>query len=39
MNEQFFLCVLEDFFRWVRVSAPAGCSPRGLGGAECPFKG
>jgi hypothetical protein len=26
-------------FRWVRASAPAGCSPRGLGGVVCLLRG
>jgi hypothetical protein len=33
---------LFDFtktIRWVRTSAPAGCSPRGLEGMSYPFKG
>jgi hypothetical protein len=30
---------LEKTIRWVRASAPAGCSPRGLGGMSYPFKG
>jgi hypothetical protein len=31
--------VLKKAVRWVRASAPAGCSPRGLGGMSYPFKG
>jgi hypothetical protein len=34
-----FLCFLEETVRWVRASAPTGCSPRGLGGMSYPFKG
>jgi hypothetical protein len=30
---------LGEVIRWVRVSALAGCSPRGLGGMSYPFKG
>jgi hypothetical protein len=33
------LFVLKEAIRWVRASAPAGCSPRGLGGMSYPFKG
>jgi hypothetical protein len=29
---------LEETIRWVCASAPAGCSPRGLGGMSYPFK-
>jgi hypothetical protein len=32
----FFGCIL---FRWVRTSAPAGCSPRGLGGVVLLLQG
>jgi hypothetical protein len=32
----FFGCIL---FRWVRASAPAGCSPRGLGGVVLLLRG
>jgi hypothetical protein len=38
MNKQFVSCSWR-FFRWVRASAPVGCSPRGLGGVVYPFKG
>jgi hypothetical protein len=34
-----FLFSLKEVIRWVRASAPAGCSPRGLGGVRYPFKG
>jgi hypothetical protein len=37
-----FLLIFLFFRRtawWVRTSAPGGCSPRGLGGMSCPFKG
>jgi hypothetical protein len=30
---------LEETIWWVRASAPAGCSPRSLGGMSYPFKG
>jgi hypothetical protein len=33
------LFILEKTVRWVHASAPAGCSPRGLGGMSYPFKG
>jgi hypothetical protein len=36
------IVVLFDFKEtlwWVRMSAPTGCSPRGLGGMGYPFKG
>jgi hypothetical protein len=29
----------EKTIQWVRMSAPAGCSPRGLRGMSYPFKG
>ena len=32
----FFGCIL---FRWVRANAPAGCSPRGLGGVVLLLRG
>jgi hypothetical protein len=36
----FMVCLIfEETVRWVRGSAPAGCSPRGLGGMGDPFKG
>jgi hypothetical protein len=33
------LIFFEETIQWVHVSAPAGCSPRGLGGMSYPFKG
>jgi hypothetical protein len=33
------LFVLKKAVRWVRLSAPTGCSPQGLGGISYPFKG
>jgi hypothetical protein len=33
------LFILREAVRWVRTSAPVGCSPRGLGGMSYPFKG
>jgi hypothetical protein len=38
MSERFVLCS-RGLFRWVRASAPTGCSPRGLGWVVYPFKG
>jgi hypothetical protein len=35
-DQPFLGCIL---FRWVRVSAPAGCSPRGLGGVVLLLRG
>jgi hypothetical protein len=35
-------CSLFDFEEtiwWVRMNAPTGCSPRGLGGMSYPIKG